>query len=50
MRDVLVLIYSTLFGRQPGTDSNSQYGNESVNLRASEPCLPASRYLNMDPE
>jgi len=39
MPHVLVLIYSTLFGRQPGTNSNSQYGNESVNLWASEPWL-----------
>ena len=35
------------FGRQPGTNSNSQYGNESVNLWASEPwlhCQSLSQY------
>ena len=31
---VPVLIYSMLLGRQPGTDSNSQYGNESVYRRS----------------
>jgi len=31
--------------RGPGTNSDSQHGKESANLWASEPWLPASRYL-----
>ena len=47
MRDVLVLIYSTLLGRQPGTNSNTYYGNESVHLWALSRGSDVSRYLRI---
>jgi len=47
MRDVLVLIYSTLLGRQPGTNPTPKNGDELVGLWSSEPWLPASRYLRI---